>query len=196
MFKKTGISREIRSLIPLQIENSGKSQIWSHCNRLISRCVLVATLLVQFGLSQAWAQDDGSDPPVPPPLVKNLNLWQFDDTNLLGRWNTFPPKTATNLSLVASWETNAVELAAPGAVLQYRVIETNGAKNFTCDKGSIYLWVRPYWSSGVGPGSYARLFELGNYTTNSSIGWLSMYFDTYGSNVFFSGQTKIGRAHV
>jgi hypothetical protein len=42
-----------------------------------------------------------------------------------GSRGVFPPKLATNLNLVPSWSTNAVEITSPGAVLKYNVMETN-----------------------------------------------------------------------
>jgi hypothetical protein len=56
------------------------------------------------------------------------------------------------------------------------------------------FWFAPFWSGtnegGTGPGQWARLIEVGEYTTNASYGWWSVYTDPEGVNVYFGAQTN------
>jgi hypothetical protein len=51
--------------------------------------------------------------------------------------------------------------------LAYSVKQEDGYDNLNCRRGSVRFWFRPSWSSqsagGFGPGSTARLIEVGNY---------------------------------
>jgi hypothetical protein len=64
------------------------------------------------------------------------------------------------------------------------------------------MWFSPAWSStgvhigGHGPGHWGRLFEVGSYTTNASYGWLSLYTDAGGTNLYFAGQSNNGSGGV
>ncbi len=82
------------------------------------------------------------DPPAPPVMGRLLNRYRFDDTNWLsGRGN--PPLAFTNLTLVPSWNTNAVQIdSAEPAFLQYREIEPTGRTNIACFTGSFSCWVK------------------------------------------------------
>jgi hypothetical protein len=60
------------------------------------------------------------------------------------------------------------------AYLVYRSIEASGTPNFVPWNGTIQFWFKPDWNSatfsdGTGPGTVARLFELGS--PNSFSGW-------------------------
>ena len=100
------------------------------------------------------------------------------------------PEAAYGLQLVPSFSSNAVEIVDGPALLQYTAISTNGWVNLLCPTGTVMFWFSPSWDSGNGPGTYGRLLEVGEYTTNASIGWWSLYLDPWGTNIFFSGQTN------
>jgi hypothetical protein len=125
-----------------------------------------------------------------------LNYWTFQDyTNWTSCYGT-APASFTNLarSYLGLGTTLAVDTNLP-AWLEFNVVESGGATNLTVDQGSVLLWFAPgSWSStnagGTGPGQYARLFEAGQYTTNSSVGWWSVYTDPEGVNLYFSAQTN------
>lgn len=81
------------------------------------------------------------------------------------------------------------------AGLQFNVVETNGATNFSMTVGTVSFWFAPgSWSStnagGTGPGLYGRMFEVGAYTPDSSYGLWSIYVDDVGQNLCFSAQTN------
>jgi len=128
-----------------------------------------------------------------PPPWRWLNTWTFDDTNLLSSAG-FPPRNSFGLYSVGSFSGNAVWLTGNSALLNYNEMETNGVTNITCDIGTLEFWFRPDWSSanngGSGPGTFARLLELGAYTQDASYGWWSIYFDSGGTNIYFSAQTN------
>ena len=154
-------------------------------NSFFATFFAASALLLQSAWTSCLAQ------PAPPVSQGEfLNAWHFNDTNFLSFFGD-PPKAAQGLSLVPSWEGNAVKIAATNSLLQYREIGTNGTTtNIVCQNGTVFLWFLPNWNSGTGPGSYGRLIEMGSYTTNASYGWWSFYLDPFGTNLFFSGQTN------
>jgi len=89
-----------------------------------------------------------------------------------------------------------VDSTNAAAWLRYKIVEDDlTTTNLTIPRGSITFWLAPNWSSagppgGTGPGQYGRLFEVGSYTTNASFGWMSLYLDPAGTNLFFSSQTN------
>lgn len=124
-----------------------------------------------------------------------LETWSF--TNSTG-WTSdhgHAPVSFTNLanSYLGNGYSLVVDSNLP-ARLQYNVVETNGATNFTAGAGTVMFWFAPSWSStnagGIGPGQYSRLFEAGSYTPDASVGWWSLYTDDTGNNFFFSAQTN------
>src|SRR5207248_1955327 len=123
-------------------------------------------------------------PPIPTAEASYLNVFHFDDTN---NWVSIyggAPRVFSGVTGVPSWQSNAVHIAGTSARLQYNEIETNGVTNIVCPSGTLWGWFLPDWSSassgGAGPGAYARLFEMGAYTTNASYGWFSLYLDPKG----------------
>jgi len=95
---------------------------------------------------------------------------------------------------VPSFSGNAVWVPGNSALLQYHEVEANGFTNITCDAGGLDFWFRPDWSSanngGTGPGTFGRLVEVGAYTQDASYGWWSLYFDSGGTNIYFSAQSN------
>ena len=141
--------------------------------------VLPSTILAQPAL-----------PPLPPPT---LNLFRFDTTNwLAGRG--VAPLTNFGLTLITSFDTNAVKFSNGVARLEYPALATNGFTNITVDSGCLHFWFKPGFGStnagGAGLGSFGRLIELGEWTSNASIGWFSLYLDPHGTYLYFSGQTN------
>jgi hypothetical protein len=130
------------------------------------------------------------------PTYTTLDAWSFQDNTNWTSDDGFYPTACTNLafSYLGTGASLVVDTNVP-AWLQFAVIETNGATNFSPSVGSISLWFASgSWSStsagGSGPGEYARLFEVGAYTPSSSYGWFSLYVDPAGDNLYFSTQTN------
>jgi hypothetical protein len=125
-----------------------------------------------------------------------LNTWSFrDHTNWTSDQGTAPISfTNLNFSTLGLGSSLVVDTNS-SAWLKFNTVEAGGATNLTVNQGSLLLWFASgSWSStnagGTGSGQYARLFEAGAYTTNSSLGWWSLYTDPEGANLYFSAQTN------
>ncbi len=125
-----------------------------------------------------------------------LDSWSFNNnTNWTSDYG-YAPVSFANLGFsdLGNFQSLVVNSTSP-AWLRYNVMETNGTTNLTVNAGTVMFWFAPStWSStnqgGTGPGVYGRLFETGAYTTNSSLGWWSLYVDPAGANLYFSTQTN------
>lgn len=96
-----------------------------------------------------------------PISPKKLSYWRFNTTDWLGEGGQ-PPLTFANLVSVPDWSTNAVVVdSILPSYLAYRDVETNGYPNFMPWNGTVRFWFKPDWQSGIGPGSQARLIEMG-----------------------------------
>ena len=108
----------------------------------------------------------------PPGL---LGSWQFDTTNWFGDQGQIPVQ-ATNIELIPSWSSNAMELDTSDGYLVYNLVENNGHTNLSLQNGTIRFWFCPYWSSvsqgGNGPNDYPTLFEVDDPDTGG-------YFEAY-----------------
>jgi hypothetical protein len=118
---------------------------------------------------------------------KNPTNWASDTGEL--------PISFTNLafSYLGNGQSLVLDTNVP-AWLNYRAVETNGTTNLTVNVGSVTFWFAPGWSStnigGLGPQESGRLIEVGAYTTESDLGWWSLYVDSGGNNLYFSAQTN------
>jgi len=131
------------------------------------------------------------------PTDTLLTSWSFWDTNAWHSDWDYAPISYTNLSGSTLGDGTALLLNSTNfACLRYRVTESSGTNNLRLDVGTVILWFWPSWASvshgGAGPGQSGRLVEAGTYTSDASYGWWSIYFDGYGTNIFFSVQTNNG----
>ena len=136
----------------------------------------------------------------PPPNTNNaaLGYWPFSDTNWLSQAR-YAPISFTNLVNAANLgDGNCLLIDSTNAAwLRYKIIENDGTTNLTVKSGTLSLWFAPAWagtneSGGTGPGDWGRLIEVGDYTTNASYGWWSLYVDPQGVNIHFSAQGNDG----
>ncbi len=144
--------------------------------------LIVATLVCACGIALEVSADG---PPPLPDLADLVGTWLFDDTYLVDASGS-PPLSASNLVLVSSWQSNAVQIdAAAPAVLRYPEIQTNGRPNLLCDRGSVMFWFRPdnSWT-----GVYTPFVEVGTWTEDASIGWWSFYWQD--DALWFAAQTN------
>jgi len=138
----------------------------------------------------------------PPPITNSpsssaaLDTWSFGNTNT---WQTdlgYYPISFTNLQV--SGLSPGISLlidSTDSAWLQYETYQTGGATNLNVTSaGSLVFWFAPNWASandtnetGYGPGVAGRLLEIG---TNATHGWWSLYFDTGGTNLYFSAESN------
>jgi len=138
----------------------------------------------------------------PPPITNSLsssflNLWRFDDTAWLTSRGGYPPLSFTNIDNVAGFDNSALQVDNPDpAWLAYNVVEADNHTNFTCNTGTLLFWFVPNWESndtnyfGTGPGDWARLIDVGMWTSNATYGWWSLYLNPDGTSITFSGQTN------
>jgi len=133
----------------------------------------------------------------PPDWPTNISSWGFDDTNTWMSDLGYLPLSFTNISAsgLGNGGSLLVDTNVP-AWLQYNVFEKDGWTNLTVDQGAITLWFAPSsWAStngGTGPGAWGRLIEVGEYTTNASYGWWSLFLDPGATNIYFAAQTNSG----
>jgi hypothetical protein len=176
---------------------NGEGEFSRNLDRALS-CILVIVGFI-LGLTRAEA----SAPILPggggtnsSPYYTNLDAWSFNDS---GTWKSdkgYFPVSFTNLafSYLGNGSSLVVDTNVP-AWLQFNIVETNGAVNFSPSVGTLSFWFAAgSWSGtnigGTGPGEFGRLFEVGSYTTNSSCGLWSLYVDDVGANLYFSTQTN------
>jgi len=130
-----------------------------------------------------------------------LDSWSFWDTN---GWTSdlgYAPVSFTNLAVsdlgdAYSSMRSVVVDSTNAAWLQYNVVETNGRQNLTVNQGTITMWFAPDWAStntgGFGPGGWGQLINVGQWTSDASYGWWSLYTDPAGENLYFSAQDGAG----
>jgi len=126
-----------------------------------------------------------------------LDSWSFFDTNAWINDYSYPPVSFTNLNATPYADGTALILDSTNAAwLQYNVYESDGTTNLTVNKGSVTMWFAPSWSStnagGFGSGTWGQLFDVGQWTSNATYGWWSLYTDPAGANLYFSAQNNIG----
>jgi len=147
--------------------------------------------LTSIGHAAGPGFPSGGDAPTNTPL----DSWSFYDHTNWTSDNGYFPVSFTNLnsSDLGDFNSLVVDTNIP-AWLQYNVYENDGTTNLTVDSGTVTFWFAPNWSGtnqgGGGLGEYGRLFEVGNYTSDSSYGWWSIYVDDGGNNIYFSAQTN------
>ena len=145
--------------------------------------------LLLLSPSAAWA---APRPPVFPPPEPSLNMFRFDATN----WAEPPlgqPVVAAGVQFVESWSGYAVFLGGDDpALLQFPALNPLGRANISPDSGCVRFWYSPAWAStnlgGSGPGTVARLLEIGAWTPEARFGWWSVYLNPEGTGLFFGGQ--------
>ena len=132
-----------------------------------------------------------------------LDSWSFADTNYWTSDLGYYPISFANLEVSTNGPGNSLLIDSPtNAWLQYNVYESTGATNLNlAGDGSVMFWFSPTsWASTsdtndlgtTGPGVYGRLLEVGEYTTDASFGWWSLYLDTNGNDISFSAQDAAG----
>jgi hypothetical protein len=176
---------------------NGTKKIFGMANRALTQAIMAAGFL--FGLLptvQAVGMFPGPGGTNSGPTYTPLDSWSFRDSATWTSDNGFSPVSFTNLDYSHLGTGASLVLSSTNqAWLQFNVVETNGATNFSPSVGTISFWFAPgNWSStnagGTGPGEYGRLFEVGSYTTNSNFGWWSIYVSPDGNNLYFSTQTN------
>jgi len=134
----------------------------------------------------------------PPDLL--LDSWSWESNNLASDLG-YLPLVASNVVALADVAGGYVLLFDTSNTspvqLVYNCVESDGRTNLCFETGSISWWFNPDWSStnqagGEGPGSWARFFEVGKFTTNATADWWAIYLDPTGCSLLFSAQSTNG----
>ncbi|MCL5098227.1 MAG: hypothetical protein M1608_12010 [Candidatus Omnitrophica bacterium] len=147
------------------------------------------------GRNDAQEYADGTDPLDAASMESARMAWfRFNTGDWKGEQGESPLQYF-NVANVSSFDGNALQVnSASAANLKYRDIEPNGKANINCRQGSVRFLFKPSWSSqtagGSGPGSTARLVEMGISTTPPTTGWWCLSLSSNGNQIYFSGQTN------
>ena len=73
---------------------------------------------------------------------------------------------------------------------------SDGYPNLSLTNATISCWLVPNWISsglgGTGRGVWSRIIDVGQWTSNASYGWFSLFTDPTGYNIYFSAQSNNG----
>ena len=158
--------------------------------------------LILIDAASVMAQPSPLDPGSAPTNTPIASWSFYDNTN----WTSdqgFSPISSTNLeySYLGDFASLVVDTNVP-AWLNYNIYEPGaGATNLVLDApGSITFWFAPDWSStnagGSGPGEWAQLMDVGEWTTNSSYGYWGLSVDPPGQNLWFVSQDGAGDTYA
>ncbi|MEI7733767.1 MAG: LamG-like jellyroll fold domain-containing protein, partial [Verrucomicrobiota bacterium] len=145
------------------------------------------------GVNDGQELADGTDPlDANSVMLRRLGHWTFNDASLVGEDGQMPRYT-NGLTRYASWSSNAVgiprQMTNAGLIYQEQeLINGTNVNNINCRNGSVALWFQPNWDSGAGPGTDARLLEMGEYL--SANGWYALGLDATGTNLYFGFYTN------
>lgn len=168
----------------------------------VAFCRLIFPLIFFAFLAQS-ARAGGLLPPgnYPPDPIAS---WSFQDTNGWTSDQGYNPISFTNIWWSNLGDGASLVVNTPGtpAYLDYYIYEpTNGATNLVLNSsgGSLDFWFAPNWSSGTnggaGPGQWAQLIDVGEWTPDSSVGYFGLSIDPSGSNIVFISQDGAGNTY-
>jgi hypothetical protein len=155
---------------------------------------IIGFVALQFALDCFLPVFARPRPPIPPlPEAGVLRQFRFDEA---GAWYPLrgAPLEAVNVAFAESWSGYALQVGGlPPALLRFPMVESDGHTNLNCQVGSVRFWFRPLaWSSqgdgGQGPGTWARLLEVGAFTDNARFGWWSVHVSPEGEKLHFRAQ--------
>jgi hypothetical protein len=161
--------------------------------------VFVLTLLCSFRLLAIDVPPPGGGGDTNSGVM--LDSWSFADTNYWTSDLGFYPISYSNICVSSLGPGNSLDVDSTNASwLEFNVWEATGATNLNVvSDGSAMFWFSPNWAStsdtndvGTGPGVFGRLLEIGEFTTNASYGWWSLYMDNAGNNLYFTAQDENG----
>jgi hypothetical protein len=160
----------------------------------------IPAILIIFSLTQAAHAIIG--PPGPggvSTLPTPLESWTFNDNSNWPDDYGDAPISFTNISWnhLGDGSSLVVETNVP-AWLNYEIYQTDvDATNLVVNgPGSITFWFGPGWTTtNGGPGDWAQLIDVGEWTSNSSSGYWGLSVDAAGSNVWFSSQDGMGNTY-
>jgi hypothetical protein len=155
---------------------------------------LVGAGLLLFAVG-ALAQSPGS---APTNIV--LQSWSFFASTNWADDVGDAPASFTNLALsdLGDGASLVVDTNVP-AWLNYYIYEPGGGStNLVVNgQGSLAFWYAPNWATtNGGPGNWAQLIDVGEWTTNSSYGYWGLSVDPPGANLWFMSQDGTGSTYA
>jgi hypothetical protein len=137
------------------------------------------------------------------PTNQPLDSWSFHDSVGWTDDASNAPISFTNISFSNLGDGAALVLNTNvPAWLNYYIYEPGtGSTNLIVNgPGSLTFWYAPAaWSStnmgGNGPGQWTQLINVGELTTNSSIGYWGLSVDPAGENLWFAAQDGAGNSY-
>src|SRR6185437_9592268 len=167
--------------------------------KILKRLGVVLALILCFTSSVLHAQE------LPPEWTfpGAWESWSFFDVTNWSSDKGFPALSFTNIYGVQRGDISTEYAAAVDttnsspARLQYKMVETGEATNLTIGLGAVTFWIAPNsWASastnGAGPGAWAELFSVGQWTTNASYGYWGLSIDAGATNIYFAAQNGTG----
>lgn len=140
------------------------------------------------------------------PTNQPLDSWSFQDHTNWTDDESNAPISFTNITSSYLGNGNSLVVATNvPAWLNYNIYEPGtGATNLVVNgPGSLTFWYAPAnWASadtnagGTGPGDWAQLIDVGEWTTNSSYGYWGLSVDPGGTNLYFVAQDGSGDTYV
>ena len=167
----------------------GRDHSPQHVTAILPHALVVAAFMFCAGGTQARPR-----PPLPPYPESTLASWRFDNPGLAAG-ATAPVMFMHDVSLVESWSGYALSMEGKEPKLfVVPAVDEKGKTNLSATTGTIRFWFKPSWGSsttgGNGPGTPARLFEVGAWTEKQSVGWWSLQFSQAGDAISFVAQSK------
>lgn len=107
-------------------------------------------------------------PPL-PELARVTDRESFDEVYFAGVSNAVVTLPGLG-TLRESWSGYSLERVGGVTPLVITGLDESGRVRVTTDQGAVRFWFRPYWSSGVGPGTVVALAELAAVAGTESAG--------------------------
>ena len=133
--------------------------------------------------------------PLPPWPESTLRIWQFDEPYLAYVTNKTGAALFVDSSVwVESWSGYALNRQGVSVKPVAMPMVTTNQWNVAPQQGAVRFWFKPDWSSGTGPGHFARLAELATPGQKDTIVWWSLYVSKDGGTIYLSGDGADGPA--
>jgi hypothetical protein len=173
------------------------------------KCVITSPIFVAGCLLGTLAGTVyASAPGLPPsgyfgPTNVPLDSWSFYDSVGWTDDSSNAPISFTNIAFsnLGNGAALVVNTNIPAWLNYYIYQPGTGATNLIVNgSGSLTFWYAPAsWSSagsgGIGPGEWTQLIDVGEFTTNSSIGYWGLSVDPAGDNLWFISQDGEGNSY-
>jgi hypothetical protein len=134
--------------------------------------------------------------PAPPPMpAAMIDRWILAQPNWLDTFSNAPLGSA-NLNTAPGWVEAGTSLSVDtncAAFLDLSMVD-EGEANLDLPSGTISLWFQANWTStadsGSGPGDWASLLTVGQWTSNATASCWSLFIDPDGTNLMFLSQSN------